>query len=136
MTATARISKYGIFAAAAAGAAFLAPGSAAADPAEPAGSALVNTTCSVDQIDAAAQKEAPQFWERISSDPEQLQHANDRLQAFLDKAPEERKAAIGAFKERAEAWADEHPDKANWGAQHKGEIQDAVHRVFTTCDQY
>ncbi|MGL6236141.1 MAG: hemophore-related protein [Segniliparus sp.] len=137
MTATSRISTYGMFAAAiAAGAAFLFPGSASAAPQEQDGSALVNTTCSVEQIDAAAQKEAPKFWEKISSDPEKLQKANDRLQAFLDKSPEERQAALGEFKERAAEWSKDNPDKAKWAKQHKGEIQDAVNRVFTTCDQY
>ena len=137
MTATSRISTYGMCAAAiAAGAAFLFPGSASAEPQDQDGSALVNTTCSVEQVDAAAQKEAPKFWEKISSDPDKLQKANDRLQEFLDKSPEERKAALGEFKEHAEEWAKEHPDKAKWGEQHKAEIRDAVHRVFTTCDQY
>ncbi|EFV11981.1 hemophore-related protein [Segniliparus rugosus] len=137
MTAISRISILSACAGAiAAGAASLFPGSASADPQEHDGSAIVNTTCTVEQIDSATQKEAPKFWERISSDPEKLQKANDRLQEFLDKSPEERQEALQDFKAHAKEWAQEHPDKAKQAQSHKDEMRATFHRIFATCDQY
>jgi cellobiose-specific phosphotransferase system component IIA len=137
MTAIPRTTTFVAGAAAlAAGAAFLFSGSASADPQEQDGSPLVNTTCSVDQIDAATQKEAPKFWERMSSDPDKLQKAHERLQEFLDKSPEERQAAVDEFTSHAKDRSADHSGKEKWTKEHEKEVQDTMDRVFSTCEQY
>ncbi|ADG99256.1 hypothetical protein Srot_2825 [Segniliparus rotundus DSM 44985] len=133
MTVTPRTTTFAASAVAlAAGASFLFCGSASADPQEQDSSPLVNTTCSVEQIDAATQKEAPEFWEHISADPEKLQKAHERMQEFLDKSPEERQAAIDEFTSHAK----DRAGKEKWTKEHEKEVQDTMDRVFSTCEQY
>jgi hypothetical protein len=61
---------------------------------------------------------------------------NDKLRAFLDKSPEDRRTAVDGLHDHAEEWAHEHPDKAKWAGDHKQQFRNTVKEVLNTCSQY
>lgn len=120
----------------AAGAALIVPATASAAPVSPT-TPVPGTQCTVDQVERATAKVAPEFWKRISTNPT----AKERFDQALTQTPEQRAAAREAAKKAHQAkideWRKANPGKTppQHGAGKPGEKGDGTPRTKPSKQQ-
>ncbi|MBF6299190.1 hemophore-related protein [Nocardia amamiensis] len=108
--------------------ALLVPATASAQPGP--GGALLETTCSFAQIDAAVHAQFPEFAARLDAHPDR----KAKLQEFLSLPVDQRK-------QRAKEFLDTHPDAKRKFEEHRDspraqEHRDKIRVVLDTCHNY